>query len=306
LVFNYHRVGEHAAQPWDHTLWSASAAGFDAQLAALARNAEVIGPDDVATALRGDCRGRRVLLTFDDGYRDNFEIAYPLLRRHRLSATFFLVTGFLDRPHVPWWDELAWMVRRARTEVLPAGEWLANPLPLDTSTHDAAIAALVARYKTLPSERTGAFLDHVATATGSGRCDAGEADELWMTWEMAREMRAGGMAIGGHTATHPVLAQLAPERQAQEIATCASRLEQELGEKMSWFAYPVGSRDTFTDDTQRILRDHGVQLAFSFYGGLGRFSQWDPLDVPRVHVGRGHSPELVAAMVQLPRVFARW
>jgi peptidoglycan/xylan/chitin deacetylase (PgdA/CDA1 family) len=305
LVLNYHRIGDHAAQPWDHTLWSASAAALDAQLAVLASEAEVIGPGDVEAAMSSGRRGRRVMLTFDDGYRDNFELAYPLLRRHGLTATFFLATGFLDRPHVAWWDELAWMVRRAHADELPPSEWLPSGLALNDATQETAIAAIVARYKSLPSNRAEAFLDDVAAATGSGRCEGGEAGGLWMTWEMAREMYTNGMTIGGHTVTHPVLSQIPPESQEQEISGCAQRLEQELGEPMRWFAYPVGGRETFTADTRRILREHNVQLAFSFYGGLGRFSRWDPLDVPRVHVGRESGPDRLRAMVWLPRVFKR-
>ncbi len=305
LVLNYHRIGEHTDQPWDHTLWSASAPMLDAQLEALASEAEVIGPGDLEAARRDGRRGRRVLLTFDDGYRDNFELAYPLLRRHGLTATFFLPTGFLDHPHVAWWDELAWMVRRAQIDTLAPAEWLPSGLVLDKETCHTAIATLVAHYKALPSERAETFLDEVAQATGSGRCNGDEADELWMTWEMARELRADGMTIGGHTVTHPVLAQISPEAQAQEISGCAKRLEAELGEPMRWFAYPVGGHGTFTVGTKRILREQNVQLAFSFYGGLGRFSRWDPLDVPRVHVGRESGPDRLRAMVWLPHVFTR-
>jgi peptidoglycan/xylan/chitin deacetylase (PgdA/CDA1 family) len=244
-------------------------------------------------------------LTFDDGYRDNFELAYPLLREHGLSATFFLATGFLDSPHVAWWDELAWMVRRARVGTLPPNEWLSNELVLSDTTNDAAIATLVARYKSLPSDGAEAFLDHVSKSTGSGRCAAREAQELWITWEMAREMRSGGMTIGGHTVTHPVLAQIPLESQEREISNCAKRLRQELGEPMRWFAYPVGAHETFTEDTKRILREHEVRLAFSFYGGYGRFSRWDPLDVPRVHVGPESGPDMLQAMVWLGSVLAR-
>lgn len=305
LVLNYHRIGEHAEQPWDHTLWSASAPAFDAHLEMLEQEAEVIGPQDVEQALHSGGRGRRVLLTFDDGYRDNFELAYPLLRRHGLTATFFLATGFIDRPHVAWWDQLAWMVRHASTERLPASEWLPDGLALNGAAQDAAIAVLVARYKALPSERAESFLEYVTQTGGSGPCGPEQAEELWMTWEMARELRAGGMTVGGHTITHPVLAQIPPERQEQEIAGCAQRLERELGEPMRWFAYPVGARDTFTSDTRRILSEHEVQLAFSFYGKLADFSRWDPLDVPRVHVGRELGPELLRTMVWLPQVLAR-
>jgi peptidoglycan/xylan/chitin deacetylase (PgdA/CDA1 family) len=271
----------------------------------LAAEAEVIGPGDIEAARQGGKAGRRVLITFDDGYRDNFEVAYPLLREHGLTATFFLATGFIDEPRIAWWDELAWMVRGSRAQALEAGEWLPRAVPLDAAGADAAIATLTARYKALRSERAEAFLDHVALASGSGRCDPDEAAEMWMTWEMARELRRGGMTIGGHTVTHPVLARISPARQREEIEGCAERIEHELGEPMQWFAYPVGGRDTFTADTREILAQGGVQLAFSFYGGHARFSRWDPLDVRRTHVGPELTPEILQTMVWLPGPLAR-
>jgi peptidoglycan/xylan/chitin deacetylase (PgdA/CDA1 family) len=305
LVLNYHRVGDHTSHPFDHALWSASGELLDGQLAVLAAEAEVIGPGEIEQAQRERRKGRRVLITFDDGYRDNFEIAYPLLRRHRLTATFFLATDFIDHPHVAWWDEIAWMVRKASAQTLAPADWLPEPLPLDAAAADATIAALTARYKMLESDRSEPFLEHLATAAGSGRCDASVAKDMWMSWEMAREMRRGGMTIGGHTATHPVLARIPEQRQEAEIASCALRIEQEIGEPMRWFAYPVGSRDSFTAQTQEILGRRGVELAFSFYGGFARFARWQALDVRRTHVGRECKPEIMRTMLWLPRLLAR-
>lgn len=305
VVLNYHRIGDRTGQPWDRALWNADAQTFDIQLATLAREADVVAPEDVPELVRENRRGRHVLLTFDDGYRDNYEVAFPLLRRHRLRATFFLATGFLDRGRAAWWDELAWMVRRASSTTLPGGEWLPGSLPLGPE-QDATIATLTARYKLLPGGDTERFLEYVAEATGAGRCDPAASADLWMTWEMARELRAQGMTIGGHTVTHPILARVAAAQQEEEIAGCRLRLHQELGQEMPWFSYPVGDRSTFTADTRRILRDQGVQLAFSFYGGFARFARWDPLDVPRVHVGAGYGPELLQATAWLPRLFTRW
>jgi peptidoglycan/xylan/chitin deacetylase (PgdA/CDA1 family) len=305
VVLNYHRIGSSAGQPWDRTLWNADEAAFDTQLATLARAAEVVAPAEIPQLVRENRPGRRVLLTFDDGYRDNYEIAFPLLRRHGLRASFFLTTGFLDHPRAAWWDELAWMVRRAGATTLAGGEWLPASLPLGPE-QDATIAALVARYKTLSGEEGERFIEHVARETGTGRCDLAAAADLWMTWDMARELQAGGMTIGGHTVTHPILASVPLVRQEEEIAGCAARLEAELGGSMDWFAYPVGARDTFTAETRGILHEQGVQLAFSFYGGFARFARWQPLDVPRIHVGPGHQPELLQAMLSLPPLFTRW
>ncbi len=323
LVLNYHRIGDREGQPWDGVMWNVSAAEFDEQLATLTRHTEVIGPGDVPGAMSGG-RGRRVLLTFDDGYRDNYELAFPLLRRHGLQATFFLTSGFLDSPRASWWDEIAWMVRHARgepraisagngsagnagngsvagvTSLLPAGVALAAG-----NDDDAAIATLIARYKALPEGDGERFLEELAAATGSGRCGADEAGELWMTWEMAREMHAAGMSIGGHTVTHPLLARLTAERQREEVAACAQRLQEELGVAMRWFAYPVGTRDAFTPLTKEVLRGNGVELAFSFYGGFARPSHWDPLDVPRIHVDQVLTPRLLGSALGLQRILAR-
>lgn len=305
IVLNYHRIGVSAGQPWDRTLWNAGPEAFEAQLATLARHAEVIGPDDAERFAREGRPGRRVLLTFDDGYRDNYEVAYPLLRRHGLAATFFPATSFIDGAGAAWWDELAWMVHHATRERIPAEGPFPHALALGPE-QNATVASLTARYKELAAAETEPFLAAVATATGAGRCGEEACRELWMTWEMLRELRAAGMQIGGHTVTHPILARLPLERQRDEIDGCAERLEAELGQPMNWFAYPVGARDSFTAETQRLLAERGVRLAFSFYGGFGGYARWDSLDVPRIHVGASHGPELLQAMLWLPRLLARW
>jgi peptidoglycan/xylan/chitin deacetylase (PgdA/CDA1 family) len=279
LVLNHHRIGDRRHTPWDPAVFSAGADQLDRELGTLARLTEVIGPDELEHALHGG-PGRRVLITFDDGYRDNYELALPLLRGHGLTATFFLASGFLDERRAAWWDEVAWIVRHGER---PGGDG-------DT---EAAIATLIARYKTLPAGEGEHFLEDLARRRGSGRCPPEASQALWMTWEMARELRAAGMSIGGHTVTHPVLAGLPRERQREEIAGCAQRLREELGEPMRWFAYPVGACDSFTDVTAELLREHGVELAFSFYGGFAAPSRWSPLDVPRVHVDAALAPRLL-------------
>lgn len=299
LVLTHHRVGSAAGLPWDPAVWSADAEQLERQLRTLARATEVIGPGELAAAMRAG-RGRRVLITFDDGYRDNYEVALPLLRRHHLTATFFLASGFLDSPRAPWWDEIAWMVRHAETGVRATAEGgvprpIAGTSRLDTGAPRSDAAALIARYKTLPDEAEGErFLAQLADTLGSGRCPAQEAQRQWMTWEMARELLAAGMSVGGHTVTHPVLASLSPERQREEIEGGARRLREELGVAMRWFAYPVGARDSFTSVTQQLLRECGVELAFSFYGGFATPSRFDALDVPRVHCDTALAPRLLA------------
>jgi peptidoglycan/xylan/chitin deacetylase (PgdA/CDA1 family) len=303
LVLAYHRVLEDASDtPFDPGVVSATPGALDAQLQLITRHFEVVSPG----ALEADgTAGRRVVLTFDDGYRDNYELAFPVLRRHGVPATFFLATGFIDRPKVPWWDELAWMVRTSPRDVLQAGAWLRGPLVLEGDRR-AAIDELTRTFKALPAARTEEFLDFCGEAAGTGRSDAGGGADLWMTWQMAAELRDAGMVIGGHTARHPVLGRADEATQRREIEECRRRLQEELGVSMRYFAYPVGLPGSFDATTRRLLGHAGVTLAFSLHGGYVRRRPLDPYDVPRASVGIGSGPGAFRAALALPSLFARW
>jgi len=307
LVLNYHRIGHATSSSLFRDTFSATPVDFDRQLAFLARNTDVIGGDDLPDVLRTG-RGRHVLITFDDGYLDNYELAFPILKQHGLPATFFICTGLLDGRGLAWWDEIAWMVRTSPRRELPATSWIETPIPLGALGDDRepAIKAVIERYRALPGEKTAAFLDHVAEATGTGRADASLARNLWMTWDHVRELRDGGMTIGAHTVTHPILSRLTAERQREEIAGSRARLAVELGAAPRLFSYPVGKPHTFNADTRAALKEAGFSHAFSFYGGHQPFAPLDPFDFRRTYVGWRTSLPVFQGKVTLPMVFARW
>jgi peptidoglycan/xylan/chitin deacetylase (PgdA/CDA1 family) len=304
LSLNYHRIGSGAASVFDRGLWSADEDGFDAHVRFLCSHFDVVAPPDLDLILKRR-RGRHVLITFDDGYRDNYTAALPILKRYGARATFFVATGFVDHPALPWWDEIAWMVRSSTKAGLPAGRWLAAPMPFDEPDREAAVRACLRAFKSVPGADHAEYLESLADATGCGRCPAGPEVGLWMTWEMLREMRSAGMTIGGHTVTHPVLARLPQPAQREEIVACGRRLAEELGEPMRYFSYPVGGPDAFDAGTRACLREAGVQYAFSYYGGYRTFDDWDDLDVRRIAIERETGPWTVGAIATLPWLFGR-
>jgi peptidoglycan/xylan/chitin deacetylase (PgdA/CDA1 family) len=300
LVLNYHRVGDSSRSRYDRGLWSATADGFDAQVAFLKDNCDVIAVDDIADALRRP-NGRYVAITFDDGYLDNHEIALPVLRHHRVPAAFFIATGFIDRNLLPWWDAIALQVRESANASLDLSPWMPGPIRLGLD-RETLIRRIIATYKDLPSAETAPFLARLTDETGL------EAPETvagqWMDWDMVRTLARAGMTIGGHTVNHPILSSLPVEVQRAEIEGCALRLREELGTTMEHFAYPVGGPATFDQDTMRLLREAGVRQAFSFYGGVARAASAQ-LDLQRVPVSQETGQDLFRAMVQLPQMFCR-
>lgn len=303
LVLNYHRIGDPTGSPWDHDLWSARAEDFDWQLTYLKHHFDLIGPQELELA-RKDRRGRHVMITFDDGYRDNYQFAFPTLKTHRVPATFFLATQFLDQPYVSWWDEVAWMIRTTTREFLDGPQWLADPILIDHLDPQMTVRTLLRIFKHLPGDQTNDFLNWLGDATGRGRCPAKLAADTWMTWDMVREMRDAGMSFGAHTVRHPILSRIPVSEQRWEISESRHRIEQELGESIHIFSYPVGGGDSCNEQTFECLREAGFEWAFRFRIGFqtGAFS--DPLQIPRLAVERYNSRTMFRAITALPKMFA--
>jgi peptidoglycan/xylan/chitin deacetylase (PgdA/CDA1 family) len=304
IVLAYHRIGDGSYAETDRGVWSASAEAFAAQLRCLKQSTDVITTADIPDVLRRQ-RGRFSLITFDDGYRDNYEVAFPILRAERLTALFFVTTGFLDDRRPAWWDEIAWMIRHSPRTGLSASPWLPEGIRFDEPDREQAIGKALHLYKSLPGNKTADFLEHLAEATRSGRCPKSISESLWMTWDMVRAMQSAGMSLGGHTVNHPVLARLNPEQQQAEIDGCAERLRAELNISMRWFSYPNGKRGCFNVDTRDALRRRGVEFGFSYYGGVQKLGRSDELDIPRFGVDGDLTLDAFRAALALPKVFAR-
>lgn len=289
LVLNYHRIVPAEGLRFDRGVWSAAPEAFAAQLDILARSCEVVPAREAAAPLGR--RGRRVALTFDDGYRDNHDIALPLLRERDMPATFFVTSGFVDRTDVAWWDDIAWLV---------AGDG-----PRSAEDECAIRSQLDIAVRLSPAARDRQC-EELAARAGRARLVPDATDGDWMTWDMVRALRAAGMDVGAHTVSHPVLATVDAAGQRHEIAASIRRIEEELGERPRLFAYPSGHRESFDTTTRDCVRELGVETAFSFYGRRrGAAAGSDALDVPRVAIGAGLDLVSFSARLTLPRMFPR-
>lgn len=303
LILNYHRIGDPHRSLLDRNLWSASQETFDYQVSLAAKNFDIIGLDDLEQALK-EPHGRYVMFTFDDGYRDNYTHAYPVLKRHNVPCTFFLTTGFIDAAQVPWWDEIAWMVRTSPLTALDVNRWTSTPVPFEEPHREKAIRRLLNVYKGIPTETTSEYMEFLSDVLKTGRCPKAISNELWMTWDMIREMRQGGMTFGGHTVTHPILANQSAAEQDWEISECKRRLVEEIGEPIFAFSFPVGGRSSFNAFTRASLTQHGFRLAFTYYGNFCRPGHSDLHAVSRTAIETDITPTQFRAVITLPQLFA--
>jgi peptidoglycan/xylan/chitin deacetylase (PgdA/CDA1 family) len=228
----------------------------------------------------GQLPARAMAITFDDGYRDNCELALPILKRHGLSATFFVATGYLDGGRM-WNDTIVETLRCTALPTLDVDDLLgtgygAMPLGDATQRRQAIDRILpVVKYR-LPAER----LRITSELTGRARVGA-LPDDLMMDSEQVVQLHRAGMQIGAHTVTHPILSRIAEPDVLQELSQSKAGLEALIGSTVSLFAYPNGAPGTdFGEREVQAARTCGFAAAVTTGWGVAR-SDTDVYRLPR-------------------------
>lgn len=291
LILNYHRIGERSESVFDRELFSATADDFDRQLKYLKQHFEILSGDALQSLVRSkDCIKRmHVALTFDDGYLDNYTQAFPILRANDCTATFFLIAQYVGSALIPWWDEIAFLIRNTKKQHLRLEFPVPITIPLE-GDREGAIRAALRHYKRPDNVHCDDLMDQLRR---EANCPLPDVHRRFLNWSEAREMRDAGMTIGSHTQTHPILGQITPARQEWELRQSKQIIEENLGSKIDTLAYPVGTRNGFDAATENLARSLGYSMCFSFYGGVNT-----PHNMKATNLLRGNTstePELFRA-----------
>jgi peptidoglycan/xylan/chitin deacetylase (PgdA/CDA1 family) len=211
----------------------------------------------------GKAPSNAVVITVDDGYRDFYEVAYPLLKHYAVPATFFVTTGFVNKDLWLWPDQVLWLLHnrlvhegvltvgdRVFDLTLPVGKlwWplVLHLLRVDNHIRLAAIAELV--------RCSGISLPHLAPDEFSA-----------VSWAQLSEMQGQGIEIGGHTLSHPSLGHMPLEEAKAEIDGCFNELRMHLGDQPRTFCYPNGQPADYSPEIKDIVSQSGFLAAVTAY-----------------------------------------
>ena len=287
LILVYHRIGNSSEDPFDPGVFSATGDQLDEQVKYLKKNFSLITLEEAKACIHGtvkeNSRRCRVLITFDDGYLDNYQVAFPILRSHGAQGVFFLSTGLIGSSVVPWWDEIAFRLKTARKPQFSLRYPTDLSVDIVADGLQLSIRKVIDHYKNPQNKAPRDFMDQVRAAAQSEK--PLEPTRRFLNWDEAKEMASGGMAIGSHCHSHSMLSKLDLEQQSYEMTHARSVLRERLGGNLDSIAYPVGIKGSFSDETQMLAQASGYEVAFSFYGGVNLLNRpMNPFDVKRVGV----------------------
>ncbi|HEV8607741.1 MAG TPA: polysaccharide deacetylase family protein [Tepidisphaeraceae bacterium] len=254
-ILLYHSVPSAEVAQWIDPANAMSLEVFEAQMRFLARRRNVISMSELMEAIENaqSLEAGTVVITFDDGYRDNLEVAGPILERYGLSATLYLATNAMNEGHL-WIDELyAMFCRRTRHEL----SFGAHP---KADLADAKTRAEI--YRSIADSLSRADLNQrreILIKVEEQLRPTAAPPRLMLNWNEVRELqkRFTKIEIGLHTADHLDLA--ANESAAHEqIERSRLDVERELGIKPKHFSFPYGR---FSEHSQNAVREMGLQSA---------------------------------------------
>jgi peptidoglycan/xylan/chitin deacetylase (PgdA/CDA1 family) len=307
VVLMYHRVlsADAAARSWSHPAIIVRRETFDRQMRWLRRHFEVLDLAGFEARLQD---GRSFdapscLVTFDDGWYDNYTEAWPILKAHGVPAVIFLPVQFIGTGRMFWQERLKALLAAIRERadgdaafadgVRPELRALELDAVLDVDRANlrrTLHAAAATRKQSASPDAVLSTLERLL-----GRAPAVPADGF-MTWDMVREMASNGIAFGGHSMSHRLLTMMPAAEAAREAAESREAIGTALGQPVSAFAYPNGSFDA---GVKEGVRDAAYRLAFAVTPGQVEASV-DRLAVPRINIHEdmtSHQPLFLARVL---------
>lgn len=275
VVLNFHRVRDEPSEFHDGLI-EVGSKQFREHLTWLGRRVDFLSEADLDGLRPG---GRpKALITFDDGYRDVYDVAAPILRELGVPAIFFVAPGLVDRRQLGAWDWIAYLVKKHPG---PAFQFRGRGYSLVRGTHDAYVELARICHDAIP-DRGEFFARELAAAIGvpDPAVEAQSAELL--TWDQIRTLSSQGFAIGCHSNSHRVLSSLTFREQEIEIQIARDRLAAERVPAES-FSYPFGDPYSYSWETRELVLRAGFRNIFSFGGRVPRIARLDRTRIDRVH-----------------------
>jgi peptidoglycan/xylan/chitin deacetylase (PgdA/CDA1 family) len=275
VILGYHRVSDDI---WDPYCLNSSPTNFAEQLSVIRDVANPVRLSELAKGLRdGSLPPRSVVVTLDDGYRDNLTAAKPLLHEHEIPATVFIVTGYLGQEF--WWDQLA---RSVTPEVrlpgklkLEGNRWIVEE-GQSPEDRERWLATLHGPLAELPAEERSRLIGELRSIVGTPSNAGAEARSMDES-ELCNLAEGPLVEIGSHSETHPFLTDLPEREQRREIEESKQALEGLLSWPVVHFSYPHGS---VSEVTRRLVAEAGYSCGCRSGADVVRPGS-DPFALPR-------------------------
>lgn len=268
IIWRYHSVVDIKHEDILYTIPSiaVSPKEFESQIRYLSKRYNIISLEKLVDSIKCGCIPKNSLvITFDDGYRDNYIHAYPILKKYKATATIYLTANCIDTKEIVWMHKVLYMLQRTPIKMVEInGEVHQLENRDDVLKASRMIGGIIKRINSI--KERDEFLIELSKRL---QIDIEGIDNLMLRWEDVLTMRRDGFSFGGHTLTHPNLPSLFREEMKKEIEGSKRVIEESLGEAVTLFSYPNGGAVSHYDEVvKQVVKECGYTNATTSNSGV--------------------------------------
>jgi peptidoglycan/xylan/chitin deacetylase (PgdA/CDA1 family) len=259
----YHRVSDTC----DSFLPPMSIKKFETQMTYLATHCNVLSLDEAVERIKAqDVPDGAVVVTFDDGYADNYIHAFPILKRLSIPATIFLPTDVIGTGRVLWHDQVFSALSKSKVPLIKGFPENGSRFSLGTlEDRRHAQDAILLYIRSLDVSRRNHEIGRLFALLDISMNL--ESPRIYLDWSEVKAMQSYRIGFGSHTVSHPILSLLSEAEAREEVLESKRLMEKILGIRVKSFAYPSGRRQDFSETTKALLRESGYECAVTMIHG---------------------------------------
>jgi peptidoglycan/xylan/chitin deacetylase (PgdA/CDA1 family) len=261
---------------------------FRMQIEYLNKHFEILSLSQAVERMEnGGIKHPSAVITFDDGYQNNFDVAFPILFKEKIPAAIFLTTGFVDTNDTVWHCRLNLAVSQTRRPCIKCNGFESD---LSTSSLKAkASAAIQENLKGLPHPQLMSTVRNIILELdGDPDCpiEVGSPYRMLNRDAIAEMVASGLIEFGAHTHQHIILSRLPTEEQLTEIGRSVDAIHELTGGPCKYFAYPNGRKRDYDSESMKHLEACGIQMAVTTIAGPNNRST-PAMELRRYGIGAG-------------------
>lgn len=221
------------------------------------------------------------VITFDDGFLNNYSYAFPILKKYNLPASIFLSTNLIDKNETVWFCKVIYMIEKSYCKQIT---WEGRELNIETDSNKRIASAYIqSSIKQLHPSLIIKEIIRLAALTDVEINLNGTPYEMLTSSQIKEMYYSNLITFGGHTSNHTILAKLSEKESSQEIEGSLKYISNLTEQPCRLFAYPNGGVEDFTSFHKKVLEKLGVQLSFSMKDGLSSRSD-DFTEIKRLFI----------------------
>jgi peptidoglycan/xylan/chitin deacetylase (PgdA/CDA1 family) len=224
-----------------------------------------------------------VIITFDDGFRDNYTNAYRILKKHKIPATFFISTDAISQKTLFWFDLVAFLILKHTSPTITIHNNIIN-IGSDIESKRKCIKSFLSYLKKEEDHtRKDAINELIAQ---SNAYDEYSKERRSMTWDEVKIMNNNGMEIGSHSVSHPKLTKLSNKEATYEIKHSKETIETKLDCCCDTYSYQVGGEDSYNNHILELIENSNYKFACTYQNGINYLNKLSNFRLDRIHVER--------------------